>query len=480
MEYNLSRFTTAHQSDYHQALVEIKNGRKLSHWMWYIFPQLKGLGRSSTSDYYGIHDLDEAKAFLQDEYLGPHLLEISNALLRLECNDARIIMGRPDDLKLKSSMTLFSIAAPQEQVFKAVLEKFFYSKPDYRTLRMLGIQEKTNSNDKIPKMDEAINRIIKKEDNNIHQIRAKYPNGLHFVVGDTHGEYETLRKLLEKIEFDPQKDFVYFVGDYNAGGNPKALLQHIAQYYQENHDDPGFHLIRGNHERELWPFYELPNLPDIFVLKGQNITFYLTHAGMVQKAFDMINMDIKNLPVACCQAYALDNNITCYDAPFRQIIWSRRGLYSQRSRYHVWPSEESLRAAKACIIHGHTPFSQLKHGDYFSYGDNMLLWEKQRIWFAEDLQSFDIDSNVKGRFDSDDYYRGLSCICLEIVDEIASKNDGFLLREAMRESENFAFSVPYTPNVFCAYDADLSPILEANPKMKRIVLAADGNPQIID
>ena len=92
MEYDLSRFASAPQRDYQQALAEIKNRRKLSHWMWYIFPQLKGLERSSISDYYGIRDLDEAKAFLQDEYLGSHLLEISNVLLQLDCNDAKIVM----------------------------------------------------------------------------------------------------------------------------------------------------------------------------------------------------------------------------------------------------------------------------------------------------------------------------------------------------------------------------------------------------
>lgn len=137
MEYNLSRFTIAHQRYYQQALAEIKNGRKLSHWMWYIFPQLKGLGRSSTSDYYGIQGLVEAELFLQDEYLGAHLLEISNALLQLECNDARIVMGRPDNLKLKSCMTLFSLVDPDEAVFKDVLNKFFDGKLDGRTMKML-------------------------------------------------------------------------------------------------------------------------------------------------------------------------------------------------------------------------------------------------------------------------------------------------------------------------------------------------------
>lgn len=138
MEYDLSRFAIAHQRNYQQALAEIKNGKKLSHWMWYIFPQLKGLGRSSTSDYYGIRDLGEAKVFLQDEYLGSHLLEISNVLLQLDCNDAKIVMGKPDNMKLKSCMTLFCLADPDEEIFKEVLNKFFDRKPDYRTVKMIN------------------------------------------------------------------------------------------------------------------------------------------------------------------------------------------------------------------------------------------------------------------------------------------------------------------------------------------------------
>ena len=107
---NLKRFTEAQYRDYEQALKEIKNGRKESHWMWYIFPQLKGLGRSYTSDFYGIENLDEAKAFLQDPYLGKNLQEIAAALLELDNDNATQIMGRPDDMKLKSSMTLFALS----------------------------------------------------------------------------------------------------------------------------------------------------------------------------------------------------------------------------------------------------------------------------------------------------------------------------------------------------------------------------------
>lgn len=135
--YDLTKYKHAHQQNYEIALSEIRNGRKSSHWMWYIFPQLKGLGRSTTSEYYGIQNLDEAKEFLADDYLGGHLVEISYALLRIDCNDAKTFFGRPDDMKLKSSMTLFSLAASDEDVFKKVLDKFFGGKVDYKTMKIL-------------------------------------------------------------------------------------------------------------------------------------------------------------------------------------------------------------------------------------------------------------------------------------------------------------------------------------------------------
>lgn len=135
---NLKRFTEAQYRDYEQALKEIKNGRKESHWMWYIFPQLKGLGRSYTSDFYGIENLDEAKAFLQDPYLGKNLQEIVAALLELDNDNATQIMGRPDDMKLKSSMTLFACADPENDLFEKVLEKFYNGHKDRRTLKMLS------------------------------------------------------------------------------------------------------------------------------------------------------------------------------------------------------------------------------------------------------------------------------------------------------------------------------------------------------
>ncbi len=140
MNYEISRFMKAHQSDYQRALSEIKNGKKISHWMWYIFPQLKGLGRSSMSEYYGIQDLDEAKVYLADPILGKHLIEICNALLSLDTNDATKVMGRSDDRKLKASMTLFDAATESLDIFQMVLDKYYNGKKDYRTLKMLGIK----------------------------------------------------------------------------------------------------------------------------------------------------------------------------------------------------------------------------------------------------------------------------------------------------------------------------------------------------
>ncbi len=109
-EFSLSRFTLAHQNDFETALREIKSGKKYSHWMWYIFPQIYGLGYSYTSQYYAIQSLEEAKAFLADPYLGRNLISICEVLIKLESNDALEVFGSPDNMKLQSCMTLFSLA----------------------------------------------------------------------------------------------------------------------------------------------------------------------------------------------------------------------------------------------------------------------------------------------------------------------------------------------------------------------------------
>ncbi len=134
---HLNRFINAHLRDYPNALSEIKIGRKQSHWMWYIFPQIAGLGTTEISNYYSIQDIEEAKAYMEEPLLRSHLLEISEALLELETNDANRVFGYPDDMKLKSSMTLFLEACPQEKVFQKVLDKFFHGMKDQKTVNLL-------------------------------------------------------------------------------------------------------------------------------------------------------------------------------------------------------------------------------------------------------------------------------------------------------------------------------------------------------
>ncbi|MBG8556249.1 DUF1810 domain-containing protein [Hymenobacter guriensis] len=134
---HLQRFLDAQQRDYATALAEIRSGRKSSHWMWYIFPQIQGLGYSETARFYAIQSRQEAEAYLQHPVLGPCLVEISEALLKLESSDATRIMGTPDDAKLKSSMTLFATLEGSNPVFQRVLDKFFGGAQDAKTLQIL-------------------------------------------------------------------------------------------------------------------------------------------------------------------------------------------------------------------------------------------------------------------------------------------------------------------------------------------------------
>ena len=138
-EYDLSRFVDAQAGDYETALAEIRRGRKESHWMWYIFPQIDGLGFSPTARHYAIKGIDEARAYLAHPTLGPRLVTICEALLSLPDTDAEPIFGWPDVLKLRSSITLFAAARPEEPVFDRVLAKFYGGEPDRRTLEILGL-----------------------------------------------------------------------------------------------------------------------------------------------------------------------------------------------------------------------------------------------------------------------------------------------------------------------------------------------------
>ncbi len=138
MEYNLKRFLTAQQFAYTNALREIKNGRKTSHWMWFIFPQLTGLGYSEMAQYYAIRNFQEAEAYLSHPVLGKRLVEITQALLKTRTNNATQLMGSPDDLKLHSCLTLFSILPNANPVFEQALTKFFDAQKDIETLELIG------------------------------------------------------------------------------------------------------------------------------------------------------------------------------------------------------------------------------------------------------------------------------------------------------------------------------------------------------
>jgi len=133
---DLKRFLDAQNRDYAVALSEIRAGKKRSHWMWYIFPQIYGLGFSEMSKRYAISDLPEAAAYLDHPLLGKRLIEISVALLQLTAG-AREVMGSPDDLKLRSSMTLFAQVPGADPVFAVVLKKYFQGEKDKATLQLL-------------------------------------------------------------------------------------------------------------------------------------------------------------------------------------------------------------------------------------------------------------------------------------------------------------------------------------------------------
>lgn len=136
--HDLNRFVKAQEGSYEAALSELRNGRKRSHWMWYIFPQFDGLGFSPTSKYFAIKSLDEAKAYLNHPVLGPRLRECAEAILRVEGRSAHDILGSPDDMKLLSCATLFESVSPEGSVFSRLIEKYFQGERDRKTLRLIG------------------------------------------------------------------------------------------------------------------------------------------------------------------------------------------------------------------------------------------------------------------------------------------------------------------------------------------------------
>ena len=137
--HNLQRFLTAQAEDYECALRELQRGRKESHWIWYIFPQVAGLGHSSMAKEYAIGSRDEAVAYLNHAILGSRLQRCCEALLEHQAKKVQDIMGFPDDLKLRSSMTLFAIISRQNSVFHKVLDAFYSGEMDERTIAFLDV-----------------------------------------------------------------------------------------------------------------------------------------------------------------------------------------------------------------------------------------------------------------------------------------------------------------------------------------------------
>jgi uncharacterized protein (DUF1810 family) len=136
--YDLARFVQAQAGTYDRAIAEIRSGHKRSHWMWFIFPQIDGLGFSETAKRYAVKSLAEAEAYLRHPVLGPRLVECAEAALGVEGRSAYDIFGSPDDLKLRSCATLFACVTPAGSVFDRLLAKYYQGERDEKTLRLLG------------------------------------------------------------------------------------------------------------------------------------------------------------------------------------------------------------------------------------------------------------------------------------------------------------------------------------------------------
>ena len=136
-QYNLNRFLEAHMTTYEGAMLELARGRKESHWIWYIFPQIEGLGRSDTAKLYSIKSLEESRAYLEHLVLGPRLVEACEILLSLKDASMDEVMGFPDDLKLLSSMTLFEALSDSSSIFTKIIEIYFDDERDEASLEII-------------------------------------------------------------------------------------------------------------------------------------------------------------------------------------------------------------------------------------------------------------------------------------------------------------------------------------------------------
>jgi uncharacterized protein (DUF1810 family) len=136
--FNLERFVTAQKSVYSTVIEELESGRKISHWMWFIFPQIEGLGRTQMAKLYAIKSLDEAKAYVSHPLLGKRLQECINLVLDIDGKSANAVFGYPDDLKFKSSMTLFLVAVPHIDLFQRAINKYYDGQRDQVTIQILN------------------------------------------------------------------------------------------------------------------------------------------------------------------------------------------------------------------------------------------------------------------------------------------------------------------------------------------------------
>ena len=136
--YDLNRFISAQEGIYDRVLAELRGGLKRSHWMWFIFPQIDGLGHSLTTRHYAVKSVEEARRYLGHPVLGARLVECAEAILAVQGRSVSDIFGYPDDMKLQSSMTLFALVAGPRSVFERVLEKYYQGKRDARTLQIVG------------------------------------------------------------------------------------------------------------------------------------------------------------------------------------------------------------------------------------------------------------------------------------------------------------------------------------------------------
>ena len=136
--FDLERFISAQEPVYSTVVSELRDGRKASHWMWFIFPQIDGLGSSPTARHYAIRSLDEANAYLAQPILGPRLIECTGLVNTIDGKSLRDIFGSPDDMKFHSSVTLFSLVESRESVFELALGKYFNGELDERTVAILG------------------------------------------------------------------------------------------------------------------------------------------------------------------------------------------------------------------------------------------------------------------------------------------------------------------------------------------------------